>query len=275
MSGAGSDRARRTRGSRPTRAIRSVLLAALTLALPSVPVASEAATATVDPAAVGDHAYAGAQLAEARSAWLVGLASSPGHFGLLCRLARGESELAELLRGDEQRRMRSAAVEHARMAVKAAPDSAAGHAWLAVALGRQALGEGARTKLAMSREIKSEVDRALQMDPASGRAWHVLAMWNVKIAELNAVERLAANAVLGGVPKGATYANAETAFQKAIQLEPNNVHHRLAYGRLLHELRRDTDARHELEKAVALPPTTSALDTRYQAEARALLAKIN
>ncbi len=280
MSGAGSERARRAPGSRSPRATPAVLLAALVLALPFAPAVGEAAvgettTDAADPSAVGDHAYAGAQLAEARSAWLAGLASSPGHFGLLCRLARGESELAELLRGDEQRRMRAAAVDHARQAVKAAPDSAAGHAWLAVALGRQALGEGARTKLALSREIKSEVDRALQMDPASGRAWHVLAMWNVKIAELNMVERLAANTVLGGVPKGATYANAETAFQKAIQLEPNNVHHRLAYGRLLHELHRDTDARHELEKAVALPPTTSALDTRYQAEARALLAKID
>ncbi|MFN8586776.1 MAG: hypothetical protein U0704_03155 [Candidatus Eisenbacteria bacterium] len=223
--------------------------------------------------AEGDRHYAAAQLAEAQEAYRTALAAAPGQFATLCRLARTESELAELQRGDEQRRMRAAAVEHAREAVKAAPDSADGHVWLAVALGRQALGEGARTKLALSREIKSEVDRALQMDPDNGRAWHVLAVWNVKISELNAVERLAANAVLGGVPKGASWANAETAFQRAIQLQPQYVHHRLEYGRLLRALHREAEARRELEKAAALPPTSSALDGRWQSEARALLAK--
>lgn len=263
------------RARRASRAFRSHVLVALALvALAAVrPPAAAAADPAADHLADGDREYAAARLVEARAAWQAALAASPGHFGALCRLARAESELAELQRGDEQRRTRAAAVEHAREAVKAAPDSAAGHVWLAVALGRQALGEGAKTKLALSREIKSEVDRALQMDPACGRAWHVLAVWNEKLAELNAVERLAANAVLGGVPKGASWANAETALQRAIQLEPNYVHHRLEYGRLLRALHRETEAKRELEKAVALPPTSGALDARYQAEARELLAK--
>jgi Tfp pilus assembly protein PilF len=85
---------------------------------------------------------------------------------------------------------------------------------------------------------------------------------------------MAANAVLGGVPKGASYANAQSAFQKAIALEPNYVNHRLEYGRLLKELKQPADARKELEKAVSLPATSSALDARYQAEARALLEKL-
>ena len=83
-----------------------------------------------------------------------------------------------------------------------------------------------------------------------------------------------ASAVLGGVPKGASFANAETAFQKAIALEPEYVNHRVEYGRLLKELKRTADARRELEQAVALPATSSALDARYQADARALLEKL-
>jgi Tfp pilus assembly protein PilF len=145
---------------------------------------------------------------------------------------------------------------------------------LAVALGRQALREGPKTKLAISREIKAETDRALALDPENGRAWHLLAMWNVKVAGLNAIERMAANTVLGGVPKGASTANAEAAFQKAIALEPAYVNHRLEYGRLLKELKRPADARRELEKAVSLAPTSSALDARYQSEARELLGKL-
>lgn len=227
-----------------------------------------------ESSAEGDHHYAAGRLAEARAAYAAALEASPGHFGTLCRLSRTESELGELQKGDVQRATRASAVEHARAAVKAAPDSAAGHVWLAVALGRQALSEGPKTKLALSREIKSEVDRALQLDPGIGRAWHVLAMWNVKVASLNAIERMAANAVLGGVPKGASFEQAEKAFHRAIELEPEYVNHRLEFGRLLKERGRKAEAKAELEKAIALPPTSGALDARYQAEARQLLAKL-
>ncbi len=224
--------------------------------------------------AEGDQHYAQAHLAEAARAYAGAIQAAPGLFVALCRASRAESELGELQKGDEQRNTRATAVEHARAAIKAAPDSAAGHVWLAVALGRQALGEGPRTRLALSREIKSEVDRALAIDPNVGRAWHVLAMWNLKIAGLNAFERMAANAVLGGVPKGASDDNAEIAFRKAIALEPNYVNHHLEYGRLLHDMHRDADARRELERAVALPPTSDALDAHYQAEARELLGRL-
>lgn len=222
----------------------------------------------------GDRYYSGGQLTEARASYFAAVQASPGSFLALCRLSRSESELGELQKGDEQRRTWSAAVEHARAAVKAAPDSGSGHVWLAVALGRQAMREGAKTKLALSREIKSETDRALELDSGLGRAWHVLAVWNVKVASLNAMERMAANAVLGGVPKGASFDNAERGFQKAIQLEPDYVNHRLEYGKLLRSLKRNADARRELEKAVSLPPSSSALDARYQAEAKGLLAKL-
>lgn len=221
----------------------------------------------------GDQHYAAGRLPEARTAFQAALQESPGHFPVLCRLSRTESELGEVQKGDPQRATRAAAVEHARAAIKAAPDSAAGHVWLAVALGRQALSEGPKTRLALSREIKSEVDRALQIDPNVGRAWHVLAMWHVKLSSLNAIERMAANTVLGGVPKGASFEAAEKAFQKAIALEPDYVNHRLEYARMLRERGRKAEARQELEKAVALPPTSGALDARYQAEAKELLAK--
>ena len=112
----------------------------------------------------GDRHYSGGQLTEARASYLSAVQASPGSFLALCRLSRSESELGELQKGDEQRRTWSAAVEHARAAVKAAPDSGSGHVWLAVALGRQAMREGAKTKLALSREIKSETDRSLELE---------------------------------------------------------------------------------------------------------------
>jgi tetratricopeptide (TPR) repeat protein len=185
-----------------------------------------------------------------------------------------ESELGETQKGDVQRRTWADAVVHAREAVRLAPEQSEPHIILAVALGRQALHEGARTRLALSKEIKAETDLALQKDPSNGRAWHVLAMWNVKIASLNTFERMIAGSVLGGVPPGASYANADQAFQKAVELEPEYVNHRLEYGRFLKDQKRTADARRELEKAIALPATSSALDARFQADARQLLEKL-
>lgn len=263
-----SPRAARRDRRRPLASLAGVLALGLVLA------AAATAKTADEWFADGEFQYASGRLPEARAAYASALEAAPGHFPTLCRLSRTESELGELQKGDTQRATRAAAVEHARAAVKAAPDSAGGHVWLAVALGRQALSEGPKTKLALSREIKSEVDRALQLDPANGRAWHVLAMWNVKLAGLNAIERMAANAVLGGVPKGASFEQAEQAFQKAIELEPEYVNHRLEFGRLLKERGRKKEAKAELEKAIALPPTSGALDAHYQVEARQLLAKL-
>lgn len=218
--------------------------------------------------------YALGDLKGARASTLEALGASPGRFTVLHRLARVESMLAEDASGEEGRRLVAAAVEHAREAVKTAPDSAAGHLELAVALGRQALKEGPKTQLSLSREIKSEVDRTLALDPAQGRAWHVLALWNRKLASLNFIERAVAKTVLGGVPKGASMENAVADLQKAIELESAYVNHRLELGRTFMELKRPNDARRELERAVSLPPGGSPLDPKYQAEARELLARL-
>ena len=233
-----------------------------------------AAGDTAADLARGDELYRSGQIRDARAAYQAALTGHPGHFTALCRLSRVESELGEDARGEEQRQLVAAAVAHARAAVKAAPDSAQGHVWLAVALGRQALKEGPKTRLALSREIKSEVDRSIALDPGIGRAYHVRALWNRKLATLNLIERGVANTVLGGVPKGASMDNAVRDLQKAIDLEPDYINHHLELGRTYWMIKKRADARRELDRAITLPPTSSARDPRYQAEARELLAKL-
>jgi tetratricopeptide (TPR) repeat protein len=213
-------------------------------------------------------------MVEAQEAYRAALTREPRSLELLCRLVRVESELAEDRKGEDQRQLIATSVDHARAAVAVAPDSAQGHVWLAVALGRQALKEGPKTRLALSREIKSEVDRAIAIDPGIGRAYHVRALWNRKLASLNFLERGVANSVLGGVPKGASMENAVRDLQKAVELEPNFIHHRLELGRTYLMVKEREKARRELEMAISLRPGGSALDARYQTEARELLAKL-
>jgi tetratricopeptide (TPR) repeat protein len=259
----------RRRAPRPGRAASLTLALALTLAR------GAAASPAGEALGSGDAAYARGDLATAQTDYAEAVRLSPGHYASLWKLARVESELGEDVTGDAQRRLVNSAVEHARGAVKAAPDSAQGHVWLAVALGRQALKEGPRTRLALSREIKSEVDRAISIDPGIGRAYHVRGIWNRKVASLNFMERAAANSVLGGVPKGASMENAIRDLQKAIELEPNYVNHHLELGRTFADLKRWDEARRELERAVALPPTSNPRDPHYQTEARAMLSKLS
>ena len=223
----------------------------------------------------GTAAYAAGSLEKSRAAFERAVRLDAHNFTALRWLARAESDLGEDARGEDQRKLFANAVEHARAAVLAAPDSARGHLELAVALGRQALREGPRTRLALSREIKAETDRALAQDAGLGRAYHVRAMWNRKLAGLNFFERNVARAVLGGVPRGASMDNAVADFQKAVELEPGYVNHHLELARTYLEMKRKNDARRELEKTLALPATSSPRDARYQNEARELLKKLN
>jgi hypothetical protein len=62
--------------------------------------------------------------------------------------------------------------------------------------------------------------------------------------------------------------------QKAVELEPAYVNHRLELGRTFMELKRRAEARRELEHAVSLPSTGNPLDPKYQAEARELLTRL-
>ncbi len=258
-------------GARGPRLLAAVA-ATLAMALARLPPARAASAA--DDIATGDAAYARGELPAAREDYASAVRADPSSFGALWRLARAESELGEDAKGEEQRRLVSSAVEHARAAVKLAPDSALGHVWLAATLGRQALKEGPKTRLALSREIKSEVDRGIALDPGMGRAYHVRALWNRKLASLNAFERMAANTVLGGVPKGASMENCVNDLKKAIELEPGYVNHHLELGRTCMDLKRWAEARRELERASALPPTSNPRDPRLQQEARELLSKI-
>ncbi len=266
---------RRDRRSRPSRLSRSFLTTTLALAALAAFADVPARAATVEESiAAGDSAYVRGDFGAATAAYGAALKARPGDYGALWRFARIESEYGEDARGEAQVKLFAAAVGHAREAVRAAPDSALGHVWLAVALGRQALHEGPKTQLALSREIKAEVDRAIAIDPTIGRAWHVLALWNRKVASLNFMERAAASTILGGVPKGATMDNAIRDLEKAIALEPAYVNHHLELGRTFLQLKRWPEARKELETAVALPGTSNPRDPKYQAEARALLARV-
>ena len=197
-------------------------------------------------------------------------------YALWVRLAKVAGDRGQRFQLDEKKAEAEAAYAEAvaasRRAVRIDPRGWEGHSGLAANLGRLALFEGSKTKLRMSREVKAEADKALQLNPRDDRAMHVLARWNRGIAELNVFEKTAAKVVYGGVPEGATMNNAVSWFEKAIAVEPDYLNHHLELGRTDLALKLGDKAREQLEAALGCPKK-SPFDDDYRADAQVLLRK--
>ncbi len=221
----------------------------------------------------GNESYARGKLREALVAYQGAQAQDATHYWALVGLARVESELGEAVPGEERRRLIAAAVEHARAAVKAVPDEAQAHVWLAVALRQQTEMEGPKTRAGLWREIKSELDRAIGLDGGIARAYLERGRWHRRLATRGLWERTVSKVLLAKVPKGASKDNAVRDLEKAVELAPHAIEARMELARTYLELERGADARRELERALGIPANRPR-DPGLHAEARELLEKL-
>jgi Flp pilus assembly protein TadD len=221
----------------------------------------------------GNDSYARGHLREALAAYQGAQAEDATRYGALVGLARVESELGEEAKDEERRRLVASAVEHARAAVKAGPDEAQAHVWLAVALRQQTEMEGPKTRAGLWREIKSELDRAIGIDAGLARAYLERGRWHWRLATRGLWERTVSKVLLARVPKGASKDNAVRDLEKAVELAPEAIEARMELARTYLELERDADARRELERALGIPAHRPR-DPGLQAEARVLLEKL-
>lgn len=144
----------------------------------------------------------------------------------------------------------------ANRALEVDSTDAESHFVMAVAMGRKALIASARDRVAASRDIKRHVDRALAYDSTHAGAWHVLGRWNFKVANLNFVERLAANALFGGIPGDATNEKAAKAIERAIKLNDNYVLYYHDLAMVYDEMGREKKAIEACQKALNLDNLT-------------------
>jgi tetratricopeptide (TPR) repeat protein len=240
-------------------------------------------TQAVEPAAgtvadlirQGDQAMQRLEPAAALGFYQSAVTRDPSNYEALWKAGRTLIDLGELeRRGNSQKDKYNKALKYAERAVKVKPDGAEGHFVRAYALGRVALFEGGKTKIRLSKEIKTEALRAIDLDPLHDGAYHLMGAWNYNIADLNFMERTIANTILGGVPKDASFENAAGYYEKAIQVNPDHVNHHLEYARTLLRLDRKDQARAELQKALDLPARD--LDDRsHKEEARRLMDRLS
>lgn len=140
---------------------------------------------------------------------------------------------------------------------------------MAVAMGRKALISGARERVAASRAIKKYVDRALEYDSTHAGSWHVLGRWHFKVANLNWIERAAANALFGGIPDASTQKAAE-AIEKAVSLESDYILYYLDLARVYADMGREQEALSACNTALQKPVLTPD-DERLKKECRNLI----
>jgi tetratricopeptide (TPR) repeat protein len=203
--------------------------------------------------AAGDAALARFDLDGALTAYRAAHKSAPNDYEATWKLARALADKSTLTKDrNEQKQCCVEAEQLARAAVSLKPDDSKGHAYLAVAVGKLALYEGGKRKVELGNEVKREAERAIKLNDKEDLAYHVLGIWNREMAELNWVLRKFAEMLYGKFPS----ASLDTAVQnleRARELAPTVVPHRVELGVTLADMRRWQEANDVLEKALAMP----------------------
>jgi tetratricopeptide (TPR) repeat protein len=160
---------------------------------------------------------------------------------------------------------------YAEVAIKVNPSGADAYYALSVAMGRKALIESGNDKVKAVREIKTNADKAVQLNPNHGRAWHVIGKWNYEVYNLSGLEKAALKVFYGGLPP-ASLKNAISAYEKAKKLEPNFALNNLELAKAYHKNDEDDKAIALLKQLPAFPNKTLD-DITIKEEGKKLLEK--
>jgi tetratricopeptide (TPR) repeat protein len=221
----------------------------------------------------GDALDAKNRNAEALVIFLEAEAAKPNDALVLRRIAKQYSQqMVSESTSPRNRELGAKALDYAKRAEAADPGNAEGHLSLAIVYGKVAMMESPRTKVAYSRLIKEEAEKAIQLDPSQDYAWHVLGRWNYELANFNAALRFLAQAIYGKFPEASNERAAEC-FRRAISLQPQRVIHHIELGRTYAALGRKEEARAELEKGLSLPSREKD-DDETKARGRKALAAL-
>ncbi len=202
------------------------------------------------------------------------LQQDPDNYWGLWKAARAYVDLGrQAKKKDKKVALFAIADSLARKCVSLYPDSAEAHFILSMAVGRVAEFKGGKTKIRLSKEVKAEADKAIELNPRHDGAYHVLGRWNYEIATLSWLLKAAAKVIYGGVPPGASVEKAAEMFEKAIEYAPDKPVHYLEYGRTLIKLKRYAEAREALQKCLELKNFYWDDDLNKE-EAKKLLKKI-
>ena len=241
----------------------------------ALPVYSQTAA---DHIAAGDSFYAQFDDNRALEEYRKALELEPENYEALWKVARALIDVADALPAKDpatparQKKMYSEAEDYARRAVKVNPDDTWGHFFLSAAMGKRALMLGKKEQIELSRKIKAEIEKAIELDPQNDLAYHALGRWHRRMAEIGGVKRALGGLLYGDIPRG-TFEESEKCFKQAIEIKPDYTNHYLELGRTYVAMGKKDLAIQAFEKCLECPVTTSKCEL-YKKEASEELARL-
>ena len=227
----------------------------------------------------GDEYYGQLKDKEALEEYLAAVKLDPKNYEALWKLSRSYVDVGDLVSPKEkdyeeqQKALYKNAQTYARKAVAANPNDTWGHFYLSAALGKYALMLGKKDQINMSKEIKTAIDKAIELDANNDLAYHALGRWHRRMAEIGGIKRLLGGLLYGGIPKG-SFEESEKFMKKAIELKPTYGNHHLELGRTLLALKKYKEAAKEFQACIDAPVITSKCQV-YKKEAEKELADVN
>lgn len=225
----------------------------------------------------GDEYYGQFDDQKALEEYLLAVSAEPANYEALWKAARGYIDVADLLSPAEkgfqekQKKMYQDAQKYARKAVEVNPNDTWGHFYLSAAMGKYVLLLGKKEQVDMSRTIKAEIEKAIELDDTNDYAYHALGRWHRRMAEIGGMKRFFGGILYGSIPRG-SFEESEKFLLKAVELRPDYINHHLELGRTYVALEKYDLAREEFQKCLDLPVSTSK-DNLLKEEARAELEK--
>ena len=219
----------------------------------------------------GDGRYTRLDEQGALDAYLAAVQQEPDNYEALWKAARGLEDLSDLIIGqdpaskEKRLKMYGDAVAYATRAVAANPDDTWGHCFLSSSLGKRVVLMSIKDQINASKKIRAEIDKAIELDGTNDLAYHGLGRWQRRAAEIVGSKRFLGALIYGSVPEG-SFAEAEAAFKKAIELKPDYLDHHLELARTYMAMEQYDLAVTEYQKAIDLAPLI-AKDKDFKAEA--------
>ena len=224
----------------------------------------------------GDSAFYAMNYETADSLYSSILERDPVNAHANWRLARLYVSMGEALSPEntaERQPCYEKAVRHAEASIKSNDNIAEGHTWLAASLGVLADNVGPREKIKRANIIRSELDRALELNPEDDVALSILGSFNREIADMGWFEKVFAKTFLGSLPKG-SQEEAEKMLKKAIAVNPRVIRHYHELGKLYRDMKRYPEAVLVLNEALTKPVLMKS-DERRLHNIRKLIKKLS